>query len=725
MRLLLRLIVNAWLRPRVAGLAVALPRERLVVIANHESGLDGLLIAAALPVPATVIFGRDAMRFRTVRLLARLVPHLVLDLSEPTSLRQLTRIVDAGGNVIVFPQGRISTVGGRMLLYGSTATLVTRPGVTVLPTHLSGTRYTRFSRLGGRSPRRWAPRVAVTFGQPETFPEAQGLSASARRRRAADHLAVRMQALAVEARPRRTLYTAFLDAVEVFGRGYRVAEDPRGGEQSYGRLLKAVLALGRLGERLAPAGEAVGLLMPNLAVTAALLLGLSARGRVPALLNYSAGADSVRSACAVAGVRTVIASRAFVEAAHLEHLVDGLQDCRIVYLEDLRGQFGWLDKLWLMAWALWCPRRLGVAAAPESVGVILFTSGSEGRPKGVALSHDAILANILQMQAVIDVSANDRFLSALPMFHSYGLTAGVLMPFVSGIPVFIYPTPLHYRVLPEIAYQRDCTFIFGTSTFLGHYARHAQPFHFYRIRVPISGAEKLDPEVARLWQEKFGLRIMEGYGATECAPVIALNTLLAYRPRTVGRFLPGIEHRIEPVPGIEHGGVLHVRGPNLMLGYYTHERPGVVQPPRSAVGEGWYDTGDVVDVDEDGYVTVVGRVKRFAKIAGEMIALETVERIAARASPGHAHAATIETVHGSGESTALFTTDPQLNRSALHHAAREIGAPDLAVARRVVHLAELPLLGSGKTDYVRLRRMAEERAPAAAPSAHPVAPARG
>jgi acyl-[acyl-carrier-protein]-phospholipid O-acyltransferase/long-chain-fatty-acid--[acyl-carrier-protein] ligase len=709
MRSLLRLIFSAWLRPVVAGLAADLPRERLVVIANHESGLDGLLIAAALPVPATVVFGRDALQFPLVRRLARLVPHVELDLSEPASLRQLTRVLDAGGNVIVFPQGRISTVGGHMLLYGSVATLVTRPGVSVVIAHLAGTRYTICSRLGGRSPRRLAPRVRLTFAEPETFPEATGLSASARRRQAAERLAARMQSLAVESRPRRTLFASLVDAVEVFGRRFRIVEDPRAGEQTYGRLLMAALALGRLGARATPGDTAVGVLMPNLAVTAALVLGLSSRGRVPALLNYTAGAESVRSACTVAGVRTVITSRAFVETARLGHLVEALKDRRVLYLEDLRAGFGTLDRLWLLAWALWRPRACAVAAAPDDTGVILFTSGSEGQPKGVALSHDAILSNILQMQAVMDVSANDRFLSALPMFHSYGLTAGVLMPLVSGIPVYIYPTPLHYRVLPEIAYQRDCTFIFGTSTFLGQYARHAQPFHFYRIRVPISGAEKLDPEVARLWQEKFGLRIMEGYGSTECAPVLALNTLLAYKPRTVGRFLPGIEHRVVPVPGIAHGGLLHVRGPNLMRGYYTHEQPGVIDPPRSEVGEGWYNTGDVVDVDAEGYVTVVGRVKRFAKIAGEMIALESVERIAAHASPAHRHAATIETVAGSGESTALFTTDPELNRGTLHHAARELGAPDLAVARRVVHVAELPLLGSGKIDYVQLRLLAEER----------------
>ena len=200
---------------------------------------------------------------------------------------------------------------------------------------------------------------------------------------------------------------------------------------------------------------------------------------------------------------------------------------------------------------------------------------------------------------------------------------------------------------------------------------------------------------------------MEGYGATECAPVLSLNTPLTYREGTVGRFLPGIEHRLVPVPGIEKGGVLHVRGPNLMRGYYFYDQPGVLHPPRSEIGTGWYNTGDVVDVDDAGFLTIHGRVKRFAKIAGEMVSLEGVERIAFHASPAHEHAATVELIQQTGESTVLFTTDHALDRIALQKAARELGAQDLAVARRVVHVRSLPLLGSGKTDYVRLKVMVE------------------
>jgi acyl-[acyl-carrier-protein]-phospholipid O-acyltransferase/long-chain-fatty-acid--[acyl-carrier-protein] ligase len=389
---------------------------------------------------------------------------------------------------------------------------------------------------------------------------------------------------------------------------------------------------------------------------------------------------------------------------------------RIVYLEDLRARFGLFDKLWLLGWALWRPRSAIRNTDPAETAVVLFTSGSEARPKGVALSHAALLANMAQMGAVIDFGPNDRFLASLPLYHAYALTACCLMPLLTGTRLYLYMTPLHYHVIPQLAYTRACTYVFGTSTFLGHYARQAHPYDFFSVRVVVSGAEKLNPEVAQRWLKEYGLRIMEGYGATECAPVLSLNTPLAYQAGTVGRLLPGIEHKVLPVPGIARGGVLHVRGPNLMSGYYLFGDPGVLQPPTSEAGPGWYNTGDIVEIDDDGFVTIHGRVKRFIKIAGEMVSLEAVESIAHHASPHHVHAATVELVQRSGESTVLFTTDPGLNRPLLQKAARELGAQELAVARRVVHVRELPRLGSGKTDYVELRtRIMTEEGSAGAP----------
>ncbi|MGH8679841.1 MAG: AMP-binding protein, partial [Burkholderiales bacterium] len=321
------------------------------------------------------------------------------------------------------------------------------------------------------------------------------------------------------------------------------------------------------------------------------------------------------------------------------------------------------------------------------------------------LSHRAVVANVAQLRAVFDFSIEDKILNPLPIYHAYSFTAGLMLPLITGTRLLLYISPLRYRAIPEVAYRRDCTILFGTSTFLSYYARHANPVDFRCLRYVISGGEKLAPEVARLWMEKFGLRILEGYGSTEAAPVISLATPANFRRGAVGRFLPGIDYQLEPVEGIDKGGILHIRGPNLMLGYYRYSNPGVIEPPRSALGEGWYDTGDIVEVDHERIVSICGRVKRFAKIAGEMVSLDVIEQVAREASPSHQHAAILWEQEFGGETTVLFTTDPTLHRGRLADAANALGTHDLSVARRIVALPEIPVLASGKTDYVGLKAL--------------------
>jgi acyl-[acyl-carrier-protein]-phospholipid O-acyltransferase/long-chain-fatty-acid--[acyl-carrier-protein] ligase len=702
MKTLLRWALRRWLRVEVTGDVTALSGRRVLIVANHPSAYDGLLLALCLPVSPVVVLPREDKRHWLMRLAAGFIEHQSWDMNHPMTVKKVLRLLEQGRPVALFPEGRVARAGNVMKIYEGAALIAFRSGAMLVPVHLEGARHGFSHGLsGGRVSLRVHPAVRVDTPA--------GCGPRQRRELGARELGRIMQAATFHSHVPKGLFDAFLDAVEREGRRTEILEDMNEEPKTYGELLKASLAIGRWIGRRTDAGETVGVLLPNLFVSVGVVLALQCKGRVPAMLNYTGGPRGIEASRAAAALKTVITSRRFVEQAALEPLIAVLGGVNILYVEDIRAQFGILDKLWLMAWALHFPRRVRVPVNPHASAAILFTSGSEGKPKGVALSHAGIQANILQIRTVIDFTPADKVLNALPMYHAYSFTAGVMLCLLTGTRLFLYISPLRYRAIPEIAYRRDATYLFGTSTFLGFYARHAHAGDFGTLRYVISGGEKLGEDVAKLWQEKFGLRIFEGYGGTECT-VISLSTPLSYRPGCVGRVLPGLETRLEPMDGIDRGGVLHVRGPSVMLGYLQNDAPGQVQPPGSVFGEGWHRTGDVVDIDEDGFVRIAGRVKRFAKIAGEMVSLDQVERVAAAVSPAHQHAAVLKLEAAGGETTVLFTTDPTLHRGLLQKGARASGAPDLAVARGIIRVAEIPLLGNGKTDYVRLMDLVNDTA---------------
>lgn len=709
-RLILRTLALLLFRVRVTGHDQAFTASRLLIVANHESLLDGLLLGLFLPVDPVFIVHTSVVRSRFFRLILSLVDYLAVDTANPMAMKRVIRLLESGRPVMIFPEGRITITGSLMKVYDGPAFVAAKTDATILPVRLDGTVRSYFARVSGQSPRRLLPKITITILPPTHIPMPDAPLAKQRRRKAGEAMRRLMQEMLFTARPQQTLFSALCDAVEIHGRGHALLEDIRQTEYTYQDLLKMALMLGRLVERAAPEvgpGDRIGLLLPNLAPTLALLFGLSARQRVPAMLNYTTGSTGLQAACTAATIQTVLTSRTFVEQANLGEKLASLKEIRLLYLEDLRAMATLEDKVWLMGYALWWPRAFEQPVSPEEAAVVLFTSGSEGQPKGVVLPHRAILANIAQIRAVIDFSTEDKILNALPIFHSFGLTAGALLPVISGTRLFLYPSPLHYRIIPELAYDRACTILFGTNTFLANYGKFAHPYDFFRLRHVIAGAEKLSEAVRTLWFEKFGLRIFEGYGATETAPVLSVNTPMACRSGTVGQFLPGIQYHLEPVPGIDRGGLLHVQGPNVMSGYLKVELPGLLQPPASRAGKGWYETGDIVEIDEEGFIRIVGRVKRFAKIAGEMVSLEAVEKLASAASPERLHAASSQPDPGKGEALVLFTTDPQLARESLQRKARELGYPELAIPRKIVLLDPLPLLGTGKMDYVTLKRLAE------------------
>lgn len=710
-KIILRALLRLLFRVELRGDPSVFVNERTLVVANHESFIDGLLLGLTMPVDAVYVVHQQIADRPLFRFLLSFVRHLAVESTSPLAMKQIVKLVESGQPVVIFPEGRITRTGSLMKVYDGAAFVAAKTGATVVPVRIDGAARSYFGRLAGVYPLKVFPKVTISIQPRRTIPMPDLPSAKQRRRRAGELMRRILMDMLVATRPERTIYEAFLDGMDAFGRNYELVEDIRLHEESYGSLLRMSLGLQRVLSRHTRPDETVGVLTPSAAPTPALILALSAARRVPAMLNYTAGADGLSAACTAAAITTVVASRAFLEKAKLTTMVEKIDGIRLLYLEDLKSEITGQDKLWV-AWHLLFPHGAAVPQRPQDPGVVLFTSGSEGKPKGVVHSHSSVLANVAQIRAVGDFTPLDKFMMALPLFHSFGLTCGVLLPLVSGCKVFLYPNPLHYRVIPELVYDRNCTVLFGTSTFLGNYAKYAHPYDFGRLRYVVAGAEKLSTEVHDVWMEKFGIRILEGYGVTECAPVVAVNVPMACKTGTVGQLMPGVAYELEPVPGIDRGGALHVKGPNLMKGYYLFDRPGVIQQPE-AIGEGWYATGDIVEIDDEGYVHIRGRLKRFAKIAGEMISLEVVEKLAKAAAPGFAHAASTRPDASKGEALMLFTTSPELKREQLIAAAKAAGAPELAVPRTIRVLKDIPLLGTGKTDYVTLKRMAEAEAEAA------------
>ncbi|MBF0624607.1 MAG: AMP-binding protein [Magnetococcales bacterium] len=523
----------------------------------------------------------------------------------------------------------------------------------------------------------------------------------------------------------QTLWPAIQKSVAQHGASRTWISDPTGVRLTGRQLLFRTRLLQRLLEPHLRDQRTVGVLLPTAAASVITFLALQAGGRLPAMLNFTAGPGPMQAALELAGVRVVLTSRQFLERAGLNDTAARLaRQVRLWYLEDLRRR---VPLAALLPALVGLPLPPACAGAPDDPAVILFTSGSEGRPKGVALSHANLLTNHAQILERLEFTPRDVMLNVLPLFHSFGLTVGTLVPLLGGLPCHHCPSPIDYRGIPAQARRCRATLLAATDTFLAGYGRYATPEDFASLRLVFAGAEPLRERTVALWRERFGLDILEGYGTTETSPVLAVNSPRLHRPGSVGRPLAGVETHLEPVPGLTRGQRLLVRGPNVMLGYLTPVAGGSARPqrPDSTLGPDWYDTGDVVTVDDAGFITIVGRAKRFAKIGGEMVSLAAAEELAAWVWPDHAHGVVALADPRKGERLVLLTEHPAPRLEELLAGARKLGLGELAIPRYLHSVAAMPRLGSGKVDYQGLMALAAqlERStpPTEPPGSDPVA----
>ena len=676
------------------------PGRAAIVAPNHVSWLDAALLFSVLDRPLFAIDGGVA-RFWWVRPFLRVADAVPVEAARPLSMRRLIEQVRAGRPAVIFPEGRITTTGAMMRVQDGAAMAADRAGAPILCARIEGLQATPFSRLTrAQVRRRLFPRVRLTLLPPQPLELRASLAGRRRREAAASLLQDRMSAMMLATTDTGlSLFEAVARAAREHGMGRVAVQDPVRGRLSYRKLLAGAAMLGgHLGPHATPERR-IGLMLPNANAAAACLLGLASAGIVPVILNPRAGLSALRAAIAATGFTTLVTARRLVEKARLEATIEALSaEVAILYLEDLP-----VSRRDRLRGLLRRGRPLLAAVDPDGPAVVLMTSGTSGTPKGVVLSHRNILCNIAQVAAVIDFGPADRVLNVLPVFHSFGLTAGLMLPLVHGMPVFLYPSPLDYRMIPTVASAIGATALFGTNSFLSGYARTAHATDFRSLRLVIAGAEPVTAWTRRIWNEKFGLRILEGYGVTEASPVLAFNTPLSNRDGTVGRLVPGLAVRLVPVEGIEDGRRLLVSGPNVMLGYLRPDRPGVLQPPPG----GWHDTGDIVSISPvDGHVAIRGRAARFAKIAGEMVSLASVERVAGDLWPDAVSVAVALADPRKGERIILLTDRADATRTAFLAQARLAHLPEIALPAELRVAPALPLLGSGKPDVMEAVRMA-------------------
>ena len=525
----------------------------------------------------------------------------------------------------------------------------------------------------------------------------------------------------IERRSRRAIFQAYLQSAGKNGAKTVAVTDGDGKDFTFEDITRASFALGGALGRMTGKNEHVGILLPTGAGAVITLFALLSRGRVPAMLNFTSGAKNLLAACKAAQVGRIITAKKFVDLANLDNLISELSEAvDIVYLEDVKNLVQKRDK----ALAILGPILPGLLAArsdPEAPGVILFTSGTEGAPKGVVLSHRNIVANIEQISAHVVLEPSDKFFNPLPTFHCYGLTAGALWPILNGHPVVFHPSPLQTKIIPKRIFETGSTVLFATDTFLSQYMRASDDGGMSSLRIAVCGAERVRDETRQAAEKRFGFEVLEGYGVTEGSPVLAANQPGDIRAGTVGQLLPGIEARLDPVEGLDNAGRLHVRGLNVMKGYLSAENPGVLLP----LADGWHDTGDIVCIDDEGYMSIRGRLKRFAKIGGEMVSLAVVENCASAVWPDNLHAAAILPDPKKGEQIVLVTDRKDAPRNLLLSWAQSHGVPEIAVPKKIVETDAVPVLGTGKIDFLKVKAIAEEGLAAAAQSpAPPVEPTK-
>lgn len=700
-KLLLKCYFSLVHRIRIRG-TENIPKKykKLIIISNHASLLDGLIVWAYLDLPLKIIVNRGRAQEWLLRPFMQNEYTVPIDTMNPYALKGIIEKVDHGLPLLVFPEGRITRTGNLMRVYEGTGFVAYITGAEILPVYLDNTYSTIFSRKK-KGKNIFAP-ITMTIGKVREPLNLEHIEHRKRKREAADMIYQMLCDMHYEVHNESSTLGRELVRICKKNGNKTAYKDLTGNEVSYKKALRGAFVIGRYFSQFTE--KNIGVLLPNLTLTALVFMGLQIFKKVAVFLNYSTGPGALTHTMELADVNTIVTSRQFLDRIKLQpSLFEGK---RVIFVEDLKNALGMKEKIAGLAQSIFSSSYTRLETdEPKETAVILFTSGSEGLPKGVCLSHENIISNIHQALARIDVGEDDYFLSALPIFHSFGLTIGTILPLFVGAKTFLYVSPLHYRVIPEVIYDEGCTILMGTNTFLNGYGRKAHPYDFHTVRYAYCGAEALSDAVFEKYAKTFGIRVMSGYGATECAPILTMNSALEHEYGTVGKILSGIEYKLAPTEGIDNKngtvGRLFVKGKNVMKGYLKNEK---ANRKFLVEDEGWYDTGDIVEKTAEGFLKIVGRLKRFSKISGEMISLTAVEDSLTGLFDERKETVIMAVEdERKGEKLVLVTNYRDAELKIIRERLREKGFSDLACPRDIIFMKEIPKLGTGKVDYVKLK----------------------
>lgn len=682
---LLRTFFVLFFRVRIHGLEHYKSRRKRIVIANHQSWLDSLLLSAFLPNELLFAVNRFTAQKTWFRFFEFLNDHVALDPAKPLAIKSLIEAVEQHKTVVIFPEGRHTVTGALMKIYEGPTLIALKTGADFIPIRIEGSQHTYFSRyLNGK--RRLFPKITL-----EVMPPKNINKSSPKAKQGTDLFDIMQDLMFYSSREDANLWQMLIDAKKLFGRRHVIIEDYQHKPEKYGRFtLKAAIIGHSIKSKMRQ--QWVGILLPNSIGFAATIFGLWSQNKSVLLLNFSMAAKALVQTIEPIGLKQIVTSKAFITHQKLEPLIDALEKkgIQVLFIDDMK----------ISAWSkiVGVIRSWGWSLTDTDVhapALALLSSGSEKTPKTIILTHKNLSAQITQAHTSIDLHARDVLFNTLPAFHAFGLSIGMLVPMLCGVRSFQYPNPLHYRLIPELIYGCDATILLGTNTFLREYAKTAHSYDFYNIRYVFSGGEKLQPSVFEEWIKRFAIVVLEGYGTTEASPLVSINNRMYHKIGTVGKLIPDMQAKIVPVEGIDQGGELYLKGPNIMAGYATSLTPLKLQH----LEDGWYPTGDIASIDDMGFISIHGRKRRFAKISGEMVSLEAIEKTICQYLPDETHAVVAIKDIKKGEALVLVTTDASITARKLRKLIPIDELNNMMTPKKVIHMVDLPKLATGKVNY--------------------------